>query len=117
MNGIDPISLKNKLEHEDHEDDQREYIKTLKYALLLHAQGAINTVETTFIDGKEKHRKVKSNPPNARSAQMFFEVDERLASMDDMGEYETDAELEERYKGYREKKLKEREEFMNRKID
>jgi hypothetical protein len=114
LNGIDPIALKNELENEDNEKGELEYIKTLKYALLLHAQGSVNSVETTFIEGREKHKKVKSNPPNPRSAQMFFEVDDRLASMVDIKEYETEQEKTDRFKSYQIRKRKEREEFANR---
>jgi transposase len=119
--GFSGEELKKAIRESDSNDAEFEYIETLKYTLLSVGLGKYKKVKKTYSikDGKlvERFREIQSIPPDTRASQMFFEIDEKLASWQDIGDYETDAELEERYKGYREKKLKEREEFINRKID
>ena len=98
-------------------------IQNLATIMLIVAKGGASTVKRTFVkqengELKEKVREVSAIRPDVRAGQFFMELTEKLATMVDVGEFETDEELEERYKGYYEKKLKQqREEFTNRVIE
>ena len=98
-------------------------IQNLATIMLVVAKGGASTVKRTFIkqengELKEKVREVSAIRPDVRAGQFFMELTEKLATMVDIGEFETDVELEERYKGYYEKKIKQqREEFANRVIE
>jgi len=98
-----------------------ELIETLKFTLLGVALGKYSKVKSIYSlkddSLTEVQREVTTIPPDVRASAEFFRIDELLASFQDIGEYETDEELEARYKRYREEKIAEREKFMNRKID
>ena len=113
-------TLKNKLFGEETSNEIDE-IQNLATVMMSVAKGNVSIVERTFMweDGKlvEKFRHVKPIRPDPRAGAFYLELSERLATMIDVGEFETDAELEERYKGYYEKLKKQREEYANRIIE
>ena len=96
-------------------------IETLATVMMAVARGSVSMVKQTFIekDGefKEKYREVQPIRPDARCGLFYLELSEKLASMVDIGVFETEQEKEKRFKGYQERKKKEREEFANRALD
>jgi len=113
-------TLKNKLFGEETSNEIDE-IQNLATVMMSVAKGNVSVIERTYMweDGKlvEKFRHVKPIRPDPRAGAFYLELSERLATMIDVGEFETDAELEERYKGYYEKLKKQREEYANRIIE
>jgi len=97
-------------------------IQNLATVMMSVAKGNASVIEKTFMkkDGEleEMFRSIKPIRPDPRAGAFYLELSEKLATMVDIGEFETDEELEERYKEYYEEKLKkQREEFANRVID
>jgi hypothetical protein len=120
LTGMDSESLKEQLFSE--ESDEVGEIQDLATIMLIVAKGGASTVKSTFVKDEngelqEKTREVAGIRPDVRAGMFFMELLEKLATMVDIGEFETDEELEARYKGYEERKKKEREEFANRVIE
>jgi len=114
-------TLKSKL-FGDETSNEIDEIQNLATVMMSVAKGNASVIEKTFMkkDGEfeERFRNVKPIRPDPRAGAFYLELSEKLATMVDIGEFETDAEIEERYKGYYEKKIKQqREEFANRVID
>ena len=106
----------------DETSNEIDEIQNLATVMMNVAKGNVSVIERTFIkqengELKEKVRHIKPIRPDPRAGAFYLELSEKLATMVDIGEFETDAELEERYKGYYEKLKKQREEFANRVIE
>jgi len=113
--------LKDNLFNPDSTAGEVEEIQKLATIMMATAKGNVSVVKQTFFDKDgvliEKVREVQTIKPDAKCGQFYLELSEKLATMVDIGEFETDAELEERYKRYEENLKKQQEEFENRIID
>jgi len=116
----DMKELKSKL-FGDETSNEIDEIQNLATVMMSVAKGNASVIEKTFMkkddEFEERFRNVKPIRPDPRAGAFYLELSEKLATMVDIGEFETDAELEERYKGYMEKAMRQKEEYTNRNLE